>query len=156
MRVHCPPSIWSLRPSNLSVYSSELQRRLDQDSTLKNISVLGIDTKLVNTGIVRQSESWLLHVLLRQFLLPAIAAILIYFFPTGPLRPARKSASDIVAAALKSGPPPFNARPKGLCLNGLELGAPNPEAKDPAKGAMLWRDTLRYTQLEGRETCLEN
>ncbi|KAF2477175.1 uncharacterized protein BDR25DRAFT_339170 [Lindgomyces ingoldianus] len=135
---------------------SELQRRLDQDSILKNISVLGIDPGLVNTGIVRRSGSWFLRVLLWQFLLPAVAAILVYFFPNGPLRPARKSASDIITAALKGGPSPLSARPKGLYLNGSELGARNPEAKDPAKGAMLWRDTLRYTQLEDRETCLEN
>lgn len=138
------------------MYSSELQRRLDQDPVLKNVSVLGIDPGLVNTGIVRRSGSWFLRVLLWQFLLPAIAVILVYFFPNGPLRPAGKSASDIVAAALKSGPPPLSARPKGLYLNGSELGVRNPEAKDPTKGAMLWRDTLRYTQLEERETCLEN
>lgn len=97
-----------------------------------------------------------MRVLLWQFLLPAIAAILVYFFPNGPLRPVKKSASDIVAAALRNGPAPLSARPKGLYLNGSELGARNPEAKDPTKGAMLWRDTLRYTQLEDRETCLEN
>jgi hypothetical protein len=32
----------------------------------------------------------------------------------------------------------------------------NQEAKDPAKVVMLWRDTLRYTQLEDGETCLES
>ena len=136
--------------------SSELQRRLDQDPILKNISVLGIDPGLVNTGIVRQSGSWFLRVLLWQFLLPAMAAILIHFFPNGPLRQAKKSASDIIAAALKGGPPPLSARPKDLYLSGSELGVRNPEAKDPAKGAMLWRDTLRYTQLEDGETCLKN
>ncbi|KAF2703703.1 NAD(P)-binding protein [Pleomassaria siparia CBS 279.74] len=135
---------------------SELQRRLDQDSKLHNISVLGIDPGLVNTGIVRRSGSWFLRVLLWQLLLPAMAIVLIFLFPNGPLRPARKSASDIVAAALGNGPPPLSARPKGLYLNGSELGARNPEARDPAKGAMLWRDTLRYTQLGDRETCLEN
>jgi hypothetical protein len=140
----------------LSGYSSELQRRLDQDSTLKNISILGIDPGAVSSGIVRRSGSWFLRVILWRFLLPVSAHILVHFFPNGPLRPAKKSASDIIAAALKNGPPPLSARPKGLYLNGSELGARNPESKDPAKGAMLWRDTLRYTQLEDGETCLEN
>lgn len=138
------------------MYSSELQRRLDQDSSLNNISVFGIDPGLVNTGIVRRSGSWFLRVILWQFLLPAIGAILVCILPNGPLRPARKSAKDIVAAALKSSHAPLSARPKGLYLNGSELGSRNPEAKDPAKGAMLWRDTIRYTQLEDGETCLQN
>ncbi|ORY06678.1 hypothetical protein BCR34DRAFT_604160 [Clohesyomyces aquaticus] len=129
----------------------ELQRRLDQDSVLSNISVLGIDPGLVNTGIVRRSRSWFLRVLLWRFLLPALGALLGYFYPNGFIRSAKKSASDIITAALKSSP-----EPKGLYLNGSELGIPNPEAKDPAKGAMLWRNTLRYTQLQDRETCLEN
>ncbi|KAF1950324.1 NAD(P)-binding protein [Byssothecium circinans] len=135
---------------------SELQRRLDQDPVLKNVSVLGIDPGLVITGIVRHSGSWFLRVFLWRFLLPPIAVFLAYFLPNGPLRLVGKSARDIVAAALESGPPPLSARPKGLYLNGSELGARNPEAKNPANGAMLWRDTLRYTQLEDGETCLEN
>jgi hypothetical protein len=97
-----------------------------------------------------------LRVFLWKFLLPGIAAILVHFLPNGPLRTAKKSANDIVAAALKSAPEPLSARPKGLYLNGSETGIRNPEAKDPAKGAMLWRDTLRYTHLEHGETCLEN
>ncbi|KAF2009348.1 putative short-chain dehydrogenase [Aaosphaeria arxii CBS 175.79] len=135
---------------------SELQRRLDQDSALNNVSVLGIDPGLVNTGIVRQSGSWVLRVFLWQLLLPALRVILGCFISNGPLRSARKSASDIIAAALMSSPPPLSARPKALYLNGSELGIRNPEALDPAKGSMLWRDTIRYTQLESQETCLEH
>jgi hypothetical protein len=88
--------------------------------------------------------------------LPAITAVLSFWFPNGLLRTARKSAGDIIAAALENGPLPLSERPKGLYLNGSELGTRSPEAKDPSKGAMLWRDTLRYTQLEEGETCLEN
>ncbi|KAF2829892.1 NAD(P)-binding protein [Ophiobolus disseminans] len=106
---------------------SELQRRLNQDSVFNNISVLGIDPGLVNTGIVRQS-GWVMRVLLWQLLLSAITVV----------------SGDIIAAALKSGPPPLSARPKGLYLNVSELGVRNPEANDPAKGAMLWK---RYTVL---------
>lgn len=138
------------------VYRFELQRRLDKDPNLNNVSVLGIDPGLVNTGIVRRSGSWFLRVLLWRLLLPAIAAVLIYFTPNGPIRPVKKSADDIVAAALMSGPSPLSPRPKGLYLNGSDLGARNPEAKDPAKTVMLWRDTLRYTQLKDGETCLKN
>jgi hypothetical protein len=118
--------------------------------------VLGIDPGLVNTGIVRRSESWFLRVVLWQWVLPALAVVLVYFYPNGPLRPVKKSARDIIAAALENGPPPLSAKPKGLYLNGSELGTRNQEAKDPVKAAMLWRDTVRYTQLAKGETCLEN
>ncbi|KAH7113767.1 putative short-chain dehydrogenase [Dendryphion nanum] len=135
---------------------SELQRRLDQDSILKNVSVLGIDPGLVNTGIVRRSGSWFLRVFLWQYLLPAIAVILARLSPNGPIRLVGKSAKDIIATALKSEPSPLSARPKGLYFNGSELGKRNPEAKDPAKGALLWRDWLSYTRLKEGETCLEH
>lgn len=135
---------------------SELQRRLDQDPVLHNISVLGIDPALFNTGIVRRSGNWFIRIFLWKFVLPGIASVVAWFMPNGPFRSVEKSSRDILAAALHNDPPPLSTRPKGLYLNGSELGKRNPEAKDPAKGAMLWRDTLRYTRLEDGETCLED
>ncbi|KAF2005113.1 NAD(P)-binding protein [Amniculicola lignicola CBS 123094] len=135
---------------------SELQRRLDRDPVLNNISVLGIDPGLANTGIVRQFGNWFFRVVLWQFLLPAMAAVLVHFIPNGPLRPISKSARDIIAAALRNSPPPLSPRPKDLYLNGSELGARNPEAKDLSNGAILCRDTLCYTQLKEGETALQD
>jgi hypothetical protein len=135
--------------------SSELQRRLDQDTKLHNISVLGIDPGMVSTGISRRHGVWLFRICW-NYLLPTIAAVMVYWMPNGSIRSVKKSASDIVAAALADGPAPLSARPKALYLDGSQVGARNAEAKDPAKGAMLWRDTLRYAQLKEGETCLEN
>ena len=78
------------------------------------------------------------------------------FFPNGPLRTKEKSARDIVNAALESGPEPLCERPKGLYLNGSEVGVRNPEAKDPANGAMVWWNTVWYAGLKEGETCLKD
>lgn len=139
--------------SNFFAFSFELQRRLDLDPRLQNISVLGIDPGLVNTGIVRRSN-WFMRVLLWQWLLPTIAWAVLRFIPNGPFRSKKKSAGDIIAAAVGNGPPPLCSRPKGLYLNGSALGVRNPEARDPAKAAMVWQDTVRYTKLEKGETSL--
>lgn len=110
---------------------------------------------MVSTGISRRHGVWLFRVCW-DYLLPVIAAVMVYWRPNGSIRSVKKSAGDIVAAALADGPEPLSAKPKDLYLDGSQVGARNPEAKDAAKSAMLWRDTLRYARLEEGETCLEN
>ncbi|KAI1177087.1 putative short-chain dehydrogenase [Nemania sp. FL0916] len=134
----------------------ELQRRIDRDPALKNISILAIDPGSMATGIVRRSGSWFLRVVLFQFLLPALTAFMVYFFPNGNFRTPKKSSHDILAAALKSNPPPLCKRPKGLYLNGSELGFPNPEAADPAKGIIVWKGSVRYAGLTASDTILKD
>lgn len=77
-------------------------------------------------------------------------------FPNGTWRTPQKSASDVLAAAFNCGPLPLTERPKGIYLNGSETGEYKSEAKDPMKGQVIWEGSLRFTQLIGGETILQN
>lgn len=135
--------------------SNELQRRLDRDPILRNISVLAIDPGSMATGIVRRG-SWFVRVVVFQILVRAICAIMVQVSPNGVWRTLDKSAGDITAAAFGSSPPPLSDRPKGLYLNGSGIGTYNPEADDPVKGMVIWRGSVRYSGLRQGETSLED
>lgn len=134
----------------------ELQRRLDIDPILKNVSVLAVDPGAMATGIVRRSDSWVLRILLFRVLIPSLAPFLVRCSPNGSLRTRKKSAGDVLAAALNTGPLPLSKRPKGLYLDGSGLGEYNTEAKDPSKCGLVWRESILYTQLAAGETILEH
>lgn len=121
-----------------------------------NVSVLAVDPGAMATGIVRRSESWVLRVFFFRVLIPTLAPVLVRCFPNGSLRTPQKSASDVLAAALNSGPSPLSKRPKGLYLDGSEQGQYNAEAKDPRKCGAVWRASVLYTQLAAEDTMLEH
>ncbi|ROV97123.1 hypothetical protein VMCG_07516 [Cytospora schulzeri] len=100
----------------------ELQRRLDRDPLLGQMSVLALDPGAMPTGIVRLSDSWFLRVVMFGIMLPAMAAIWAWFSPNGSFRTMGKSARDVVAAAFACGPPPLCEQPKGVFLDGSEPG----------------------------------
>ncbi|KAI1851833.1 hypothetical protein JX265_013190 [Neoarthrinium moseri] len=133
---------------------NELQRRLDQDPILKNISVLAIDPGSMATGIVRNG-SWFLRVVIFQILVRFLGIVMVRLFPNGTWRTLDKSASDVTAAAFEASPPPLSERPKGIYLNGSELGQYNSEADDPVKGKVVWSGSVKYSGLKQGETSLK-
>ncbi|KAI1074431.1 hypothetical protein F5B20DRAFT_596146 [Whalleya microplaca] len=140
----------------LTKSSEELQRRLNADPKLKNISVLGVDPGTVPTGIGCHSP-WFIRVLMFQVIFPAIAALQAWLYPKGnnSIRTADKSAGDILAAAFDNNPL-LGEHPKGLYFDGSELAETSAESKDPKKREMLWKDSVRYTKLQRAETVLRN
>ncbi|KAK0616092.1 hypothetical protein B0T17DRAFT_496732 [Bombardia bombarda] len=132
----------------------ELQRRLDTDPILNNISILGIDPGSMPTGLTRNGP-WFIRVLVGQIIFPALAGLRTWLAPNGPLRTTYKSAGDVLAAAFESSPV-LGERPKGLYLNGSELGDTSLESKSVEKREMLWKDSVRYAQLGEGETVLVN
>ncbi|KAF2966948.1 hypothetical protein GQX73_g6605 [Xylaria multiplex] len=120
----------------------ELQRRLDQDPVLSGISVLAVDPGAMATGIVRQS-SWFVRVVVFRIFARLLGGLLVRLYPNGTWRTPQKSAHDVLAATMDDGPLPLTERPKGLYLNGSELGDYNPEARDPDKGRVIWEGSLR-------------
>ncbi|CAJ2508296.1 Uu.00g094820.m01.CDS01 [Anthostomella pinea] len=133
----------------------ELQRRLDQDPALSNISVLAVDPGAMATGIVRHS-TWFVRVLVFRVFAGILARFLLLLYPNGTWRTPQKSARDVLAAAFDCGPPPLTERPKGTDLNGSEPGDYNSEAKDPKKGKVIWEGSLRLTRLQRGETILRH
>ncbi|KAI1131980.1 NAD(P)-binding protein [Nemania abortiva] len=132
----------------------ELQRRLNQDPLLNNISVLAVDPGGMATGIARHTP-WFVRVVVFLFA-GILGSLLVRLFPNGTWRTPQKSARDVLAAALDNGPLPLTERPKGLYLNGSELGDYSSEAKDPNKGRVIWEGTVRYARLKRDETILQN
>lgn len=108
------------------------------------------------TGIVRNSDSWFTRVLLFRVIVPVLASVCTRLWPNGSFRTVQKSARDVLGAALECGPPPLSEHPKGLFLNGSELGEYNSEAKEPAKAEVVWRGSVRYAKLVHGETLLED
>ncbi|KAK7713252.1 Type I Iterative PKS [Diaporthe eres] len=133
----------------------ELQRRLDQDPLLSNISVLALDPGAMPTGIMRHNESWFVRSVMFQVILPLITVFWGWLWPNGAFRTLEKSARDILAAVIACGPPPLSEHPKGLFLNGSEQGEYNTEALDPVKRDVVWRGSVRYAKLEKGQTLLE-
>ncbi|KAI1633646.1 putative short-chain dehydrogenase [Biscogniauxia mediterranea] len=131
----------------------ELQRRIDADPVLKNISVLGIDPGSTPTYLVRRGD-WRI-VGLWTFIMPWLVVILTWLWPNGTNRTVTKSSRDILAAAFDSNPV-LGEQPKGLYLNGEERREMAAEARDPRKRDILWKDTLKYTRLNEKETILAN
>ncbi|KAI1144954.1 NAD(P)-binding protein [Nemania diffusa] len=133
----------------------ELQRRLDQDPLLSGISVLAVDPGAMATGIVRHT-SWFVRVIVFRLFAGMLGGLLVRLYPNGTWRTTQKSAHDVLAAAMDDGPLPLTERPKGLYLDGSELGSYNPEARDPDKGRVIWGGSLRYAHLKNGETILQN
>lgn len=73
--------------------------------------------------------------------------------PNGMMRLPSKSAGDVLAAALQTGPP-YAERPKGLYFNGSEPKEVSVEAKDTRKRASVWKASVNYSGLKEGETCL--
>ncbi|KAI0003882.1 putative short-chain dehydrogenase [Xylariaceae sp. FL0662B] len=134
----------------------ELQGRLDTDTALKNISVLGIDPGTMPTGIARRSP-WFIRVLMFQIIFPVVAALQAWLHPTdnNDVCTVDQSARDMLAGAFDNSQL-LGERPKGLYLDGSELAEMSAEAKDPKKKEILWKDSVRYTQLKKGETMLTN
>ncbi|KAI0391447.1 NAD(P)-binding protein [Xylariaceae sp. FL0594] len=133
----------------------ELQSRLDRDPLLNRISVLAVDPGAMATGIVRHS-AWFVRVIVFGLFAGLLAGLLERLYPNGTWRTAKKSARDVLAAALSDGPLPLTERPKGLYLNGSELGDYNPQARDPATGRVIWEGSRRYAHLNERDTILQD
>lgn len=131
----------------------ELQRRLDLDPVLNNVSILGIDPGFMTTGIARRHESWFVRNVIHGLLMTVVVRLLSWIRPSGLFRTEKKSAGHILAAAFSSDAP-FSQRPKALHLDGLQLKEPSAESKDPRKRMTLWEDSTRYARVEEGDTIL--
>jgi NAD(P)-dependent dehydrogenase (short-subunit alcohol dehydrogenase family) len=126
----------------------ELQRRLASDPNLNKISVLGVDPGMMPTNMVIATLPWIIRVIFSL-----VARVTNFFSPNGMLRLPRKSAGDVLAAALGIAYP-TGERPKGLYLNGNEPKEIGIEAKSPEKRAAVWKASVQYAELREGETCL--
>jgi len=130
----------------------ELQQRLNQDSSLSNISVLAVDPGAMATSITKRG-GWLMRVLLMKILMPLLAPIALWLDPNGILRSPAKSAGDVLRAAFDT--EALGEHPKELYLDGSQISRSGAEAREPKKREMLWKDSVVLGKLDEKETVLE-
>ncbi|KAF2815332.1 NAD(P)-binding protein [Mytilinidion resinicola] len=141
----------------MAMLMPELQRRIDADPALSNISVLSVDPGGMPTGIVRHSP--LLIRIMLIYVLPLFTPLMglyEYFVPNGTLRRTGTSAKDVRRAAFDV-KEPLGRFPKAVALDGSAVGAhQTAEALDEKKQKELWAGSLKYSGLKGGETVLKN
>lgn len=104
----------------------------------------------MGTDLVRRG-AWFARVILFPVIIPLLAPLLTWCYPNGTIRTITKSSADVIRAA-------FDANPdlRGRYLNGSEIEEVVTEAADPKKRAMVWGESLRYTQPTEQDTMLFN
>ncbi|KAH8844088.1 hypothetical protein MCOR27_008563 [Pyricularia oryzae] len=131
----------------------ELQARLDADPALSNIAVLGIDPGAMPTPLTRRANPF--FVLVGRAIFPILIFLSGLFSKNPEFRSSKKSAKDVMAAAL-SEDEPYGRSPKAVYYNGDEISTSSAESRDKRKGLELWRSSVEYTGLTEGETCLRN
>ncbi|KAJ3579983.1 hypothetical protein NPX13_g574 [Xylaria arbuscula] len=126
----------------------ELQTRLNRDPDLSNISILGVDPGTMPTYITVGDHGWLV-----KSIITMVMQVLAWKDPNGLMRTPRKSAADVLAAALAVDPP-IGSTPKSLYLNGSQPKEVSVEAQDDEKRLAVWKASVKYTNLKAGETTL--
>lgn len=128
----------------------ELQHRLSQDAALSSVRVLAVDPGYMNTGLQRHGP-WIV----RLFIFPVLFPIGSWLMPDGPIRTTRTSALHIMEAAFGSVPGPGEP-PMALYFDGAKPAETSVESRDPRKRDLVWKESIRLTNLQQGETILGN
>ncbi|KAI1319386.1 putative short-chain dehydrogenase [Xylariaceae sp. FL0255] len=108
----------------------ELQRRLDGDSALNRVAVLGVDPGTMGTGLQRLAP-WFIRVLMFRVIYPVVT----WLSPDGPVE----------GKALKN----------AYYFDGKHLDT-SAEAKDAQKRDWVWQKSIEYTHFNQEETILKD
>ncbi|KAK2589926.1 hypothetical protein QQS21_012398 [Conoideocrella luteorostrata] len=129
----------------------ELQRRIDQDAAIKNICVLGVDPGTMITGLQRLAP-WFIRVVIFQVIYP----IIVYMFPNGStVRTPQKSAFDVLEVTFSTDLG-GGKLPKDLYFIGTQPLETSAESRDAHKQQLVWRETVKLTNLKENDTILGN
>lgn len=131
----------------------ELQRRLDADPSLHNISVLGHDPGWVGgTGMVR-NVPWKVKITL-GIIIWALGYIVAPFSSNPLIRTASANGNFLLMACFDTAV--FGDRPKAKYLNGAVVGTTPPLANDEVKQKELWKGSLDLAGVKDGDTVLKN
>lgn len=125
----------------------ELQHRMSRDAALGRVCILAVDPGYMSTGLQRYAP-WLVRVLI-SILFPIGA----WLIPGGPIRYPDTSARHVLRAAFESGSG-LGELPKGMYFDGEKPENTSDESRDAHKRDIVWKASLRLTNLSGGETVL--
>ncbi|KAB5586263.1 hypothetical protein GE09DRAFT_944668 [Coniochaeta sp. 2T2.1] len=131
----------------------ELQKRLDTDPVLSNISVLAIDPGWMATNLWRDKGA--MATTLYKVFLPVAALVLKLGNANAMIRTVGRSADDVLRAAFDTSEP-LGEHPKAVYLNGRARVQTSREGRDERKQKMLWRETIGYARLREGDTALRD
>ena len=144
--------------TSVCLFRYELQRRLDRDPALSNISIVGLDPGGMPSGIMRRA-SFVQRVVINKLAGTLLAPLMTWLSPNGILRTPAKSAHDALMAVFgdeESARGKEKKPPKALYFDGSKVATPSAEARDPEKAAVLWNKSLEYTGVKEGQTCLSD
>ncbi|KAI1202473.1 hypothetical protein F5X97DRAFT_286334 [Nemania serpens] len=125
----------------------ELQRRLDRDPTLNQVSLAGVDPGTMGTGLQRHAP-WVIRVLIFQIVYPIVR----WLAPDGLVRSPQKSAAQAVHAATRVGSE-GKAPERAYYFDDAALET-SAEVRDFEKCNWVWQKSIEYTQLSQDEAAL--
>lgn len=131
----------------------ELQRRLEADPQLSDVSVMSVDPgAMPNTGLVKDA-SWIIKIML-HYVLGSMISIVTWFRPNGDYRTPWKSAGDLLFASFDE--KHIGKHPRALFLNGTAKAESGVEARNEHYQKELWKASVPMAHLEKGDTVLEN
>ncbi|KAH7364868.1 hypothetical protein BKA65DRAFT_145272 [Rhexocercosporidium sp. MPI-PUGE-AT-0058] len=130
----------------------ELQRRLDADPALSNISVLGHDPGWIgDTAIVRNADATIKF----TFKVLKLLALITWMFSSNPMIRTREMNGGFLLA-LCFDREKFGEFPKALYIDGGVLYKTVPEANDEGFQRELWVKSLGFSGVKEGETILKD
>jgi hypothetical protein len=133
---YLPVQEWFIATLELMRDRSELQRRLDADPDLKNISMLSADPGAMGgTSLAKRGLLWVLF--LARILLPPLQDVIMYFVPEGFFRSPRRSGGDVLWACFDGGEGGVGRYPKGVFLDDRRQVERSEESRDMEKQRAL-------------------
>ncbi|GME64776.1 D-lactate dehydrogenase [Neofusicoccum parvum] len=128
------------------MFMFQLQKRLDSAPGLDKLCIIGVDPgAMVHANMIsKYSKSPFVKYIVGPGFMGYTRAAQ-HVWPNGTFRTVKKSATDVVRAAL--GLDNLGGYPKGVYMNGSEHGEAAAESKDEKKQGEVWELSLKLAKL---------
>lgn len=102
-------------------------------------------------GVARRTD-WFSRNIVHGIIMPIMGYVWIWLYPESnrKMRTTARSARDVMRATMDV------SVDKAAYFDGTAPAETAEEARDVRKREMIWRDSVRYTQLKESETVLKN
>ncbi|KAN0103253.1 NAD(P)-binding protein [Hyaloscypha variabilis] len=136
----------------LIAFFYELQRKLDADPEMQNISCLLEDPGLVAGTTLLTPMPFYIRWIIMYLMIP-IGIIWSFLWSSGRFRTTKAVGRALVWCSWDT--MTLGQAPKGLYLNGTEISTSSKETYDQVKQERLWRETAELVRLKEGEVALK-
>lgn len=135
------------------MFMYELQRRLDADPQLSQISAVSLDPGAMGTTSLTRRSPLLIR-LVTDWGLWAVQGLAVRMSPNGMFRPTWKSADDLLLACFDVDV--LGKYPKAVYLGGSVRAESSKESQDVQKQNRLWVDSLKLAGIEDGDIVMKS